>query len=73
MNTENEREVTKMFTIALWDLQNGWVEIASVSGCEFAYEAYRKACEFAELVSKDCALVDAETGEVIAQLDEDEG
>ena len=61
-----------MFTIALWDLQNGWVEIASVSGCEFAYEAYSKACEFAELVGKDCALVDAETGEVLASLEDEE-
>lgn len=61
-----------MFTIQLWDLNNGWVEIASISGCEFAWEAYRKACEFAEMVGKDCALVDAETGEVIAHLDEDE-
>lgn len=61
-----------MFTIQLWDLHNGWIEIASVSGCEFAWETYRKACELAEMVDKDCALVDAETGEVIAHLDEDE-
>lgn len=59
-----------MFTISFWD--GAWTEIATVSGCEFAWETYRKACELAEMVGKDCALVDAETGEVIAHLDEDE-
>lgn len=61
-----------MFTIALWDTKTSWTEIATVSGCEFAYEAYRKACELAELLGKDCALVDAETGEVLASLESEE-
>ena len=57
-----------MFTTMLWDAENLWTEIATVSGCEIAYEAYHKACEFAELVGKDCALIDAETGETLANL-----
>ena len=61
-----------MFTIQLWDLYNGWVEIASVSGCEAAYKAYCKACELAEMVGKDCALIDAETGEIIAHLEDED-
>lgn len=61
-----------MFTIVLWVTKNFWTEIATVSGCEFAYEVYRKTCELAELLGKDCALMDGETGEVIAHLDEDE-
>jgi len=61
-----------MFTIMFWDTKNYWTEIATVSGCEFAYEIYRKACELAELVGKDCALVDAETGEVLASLEDEE-
>ena len=60
-----------MFTIMLWDAENLWTEIAQVSGCEAAYEAYKKACEFAELVGKDCALIDAETGEIIASLEDE--
>ena len=55
-----------MFTINFWDAENLWTEIGQVSGCEAAYEAFKKACELAELVGKDCALVDNETGEVIA-------
>ena len=62
-----------MFTIKFWDWDNGWTEIATVSGCEFAWEVYNKARELAEMVGKDCALIDAETGEVIANFDADEG
>ena len=61
-----------MFEIYLWDAENLWTEIAKISGCEAAYDAYVKACEFADLVGKDCALVDAETGEIIASFGEDE-
>ena len=56
-----------MFTIKLWDAENLWTEIGTVSGCEVAYEAFRKACEFAELVNKDCVMIDAETGEDMAE------
>lgn len=55
-----------MFTIMLWDSENLWTEIGAVSGCEAAYQAYSNACMFAELVGKDCALVDTETGELVA-------
>lgn len=55
-----------MFTINFWDAENLWTEVGQISGCEAAYEAFKKACELAELVGKDCALVDNETGEVIA-------
>lgn len=62
-----------MFTINLFNYNtNNWNEIAQVSGCEAAYEAYKRACDFAELVGMDCALIDAETGEILANL-EDEG
>ena len=61
-----------MFTIKFWDWNNGWTNIATVSGCEFAWEAYRKACELAVMVGKDCALIDAVTGELLAQVEEDE-
>lgn len=57
-----------MFTINFWNATAGWIEIAQISGCEAAYEAYKKACEFAELVGVDCDLVDIENGEVIACL-----
>jgi len=58
-----------MFTIMLWDSENLWTEIGTISGCEAAYEAYKKACELAEMVGKDCAIFDTETGEVIASLE----
>lgn len=61
-----------MFTIMLWDAENLWTEIATVSGCEIAYAVYRKACELAELVGKDCALIDGETGEVLASLEDED-
>ena len=51
--------------------------IATIEGTECAYAAYRKACEFAEIVGKTASLVWAETGEVVAssddENDEDEG
>ncbi len=58
-----------MYTIMLWDTKNLQTEIATVSGCEAAYEVYRKACELAELVGKDCILIDAEAGEILASLE----
>lgn len=61
-----------MFEILLWDAENLWTEIGKVSGTEAAYEAYIKACEFAEMVGKDCALMDAETGEIIAEMNEED-
>lgn len=62
-----------MFTIHFYYENYGWKEIAQVEGCEAAYAAYKKACEFAELVgANDCALLDMYTGEVLANL-ADEG
>lgn len=54
-----------MFTIMFWDTTNLWTEIATIHGCEAAYEAYSKARDFAELIMKDCAMIDAETGEIV--------
>ena len=61
-----------MFTIMLWDAENLWTKIATVSGCEAAYTTYKKACELAELVGKDCALFDDETGEILANLEDED-
>lgn len=60
-----------MFTINLFNY-NGWNEIAQFSGCEAAYEAYERACDFAELVGMDCALINAETGEILANLEDED-
>ena len=46
--------------------------IATVEGTECAYAAYRKACEFAEIVGKTASLVWAETDEVIESSDDDD-
>lgn len=46
--------------------------IATVEGTECAYSAYRKACEFAEIVGKTASLVWAETGEVVAYSDDED-
>lgn len=58
-----------MFEIKFWDAENLWTEIGTVDGCEAAYEAFERACSLAELLGKDCALIDGETGEVLATLE----
>ena len=45
---------------------NGFPMGDAVSGCEFIGEAWVKAQELAEMLGVSCALVSAETGEVIA-------
>ena len=45
--------------------------VAEVEGYEFAWEAYRKTCELADLLCETANLVDGETGEVIESSDED--
>jgi hypothetical protein len=60
-----------MYTIT-FGTQNGWADIARVDGCEAAYAAYRKACELGEMLGVEVALCDAETGEVVACLSDDE-
>lgn len=44
--------------------------VAEVEGDEFAWEAYRKTCELADLLGETASLVDGETGEVIQYSDE---
>lgn len=44
----------------------GGREIATVSGTEFANEAFDKAMDLAELLNETCSLAQGETGEVIA-------
>ena len=54
-----------MYEIGIWTENNGW-QSWRVDGCEAAYEAYRKACDFCEAVGADnAALWDAETSEVL--------
>ena len=43
-----------------------------VCGYEVAYEAFHKACDFGDMVGAAVALVDGETGEVLADNEEDE-
>ena len=45
---------------------NGQCMGNAISGCEFVGEAWVKAQELAEMLDVSCALVNAETGEVIA-------
>lgn len=62
-----------MFTIHFFYGGYGWKEIAEVDGCEAAYAAFKKACELAELVgADDCALVEMENGEVIADMENED-
>lgn len=52
---------------------HGWENIATINGCEAAYATYHKACELGELLCAEVALCDANTGEVVACLsDEDD-
>ena len=46
--------------------------IACVSGTEFAYEAYSKTKELAELLGKEAALVWDETAEEVALYNPEE-
>ena len=48
----------------------GTAEFA-VLGCEDAYEAFRKACEFAAIIGQNACLVDGETCEVLADSEEE--
>lgn len=44
----------------------------TVSGCEAAFWAFRKACDFAEILGLTVYLVDGETGEVLDYNQDDE-
>ena len=44
--------------------------IAEVEGDEFAWGAYRKTCELADLLGETASLVDGETGEVSQYSDD---
>lgn len=61
--TERKREVIKMEMIIY---VNGYPMGGAISGCEYIGEAWVKAQELAEMLDVSCALVSAETGEVIA-------
>ena len=49
----------------------GAAPIATVSGCEYAYIAYRKTVELAEILCQSACLVWNETGEIIADTEDD--
>lgn len=49
----------------MWIYVNGNL-VGEASGCEFVGEAWVKAQQLAELLDVNCALVSAETGEVLA-------
>ena len=63
MITVKKREVIQM---AMLIYVNGKQIGNAISGCEFIGEAWVKAQELAEMLEVSCALVNAETGEVIA-------
>jgi hypothetical protein len=65
----NEREEYKMtnYTIYL-----GSTPIAIAYGIEYAYAAYAKTRELAELLDKTCWLVWNKTGEIIEGYDPEE-
>lgn len=44
----------------------------AVSGCEAAYAAFEKACDFAEILGLTVDLVDGETGEILTDNRDDE-
>lgn len=48
-------------------------EIATVSGIEFANEAFTKAVDLAELLNEPCALVQSDTGEILTFFDPEDG
>lgn len=46
---------------------------ATISGCEAAYDAFRKACDLAEVMGDILVcLCDAETGEVVADNNDED-
>ena len=45
---------------------NGYSMGGAISGCEFIGDAWVRAQELAKMLEVSCALVSAETGEVIA-------
>ena len=61
--TERKKEGIKMTMLIF---VNGRQIGGAISGCEFIGEAWVKAQELAEMLDVSCALVSAETGEVIA-------
>ena len=63
MITVKKREVIQM---AMLIYVNGKQIGNAISGCEYIGEAWVKAQELAEMLDVSCALVSAETGEVIA-------
>jgi hypothetical protein len=65
---KKEREENKM---RMYYVNIGGFDF-EVYGCEAAYEAFRRACDFAEILGHMVCLVDGETGEVLADNQGDE-
>ena len=63
MITVRKREVIKM---EMMIYVNGKQIGEAISGCEYIGEAWVRAQALAEILDVSCALVSAETGEVIA-------
>ena len=49
----------------------GATPIATVSGCEYAYMVYKKTLELAEMLCKSACVVWDDTGEIIADTEDD--
>ena len=60
-----------MYIISICTPNKGWNDVAEIDGYEAAYNAFRKACDFAETFGGSVALVWSETGEIVADSDED--
>jgi hypothetical protein len=58
--------------MSIYTIYLGATPIANVRDTEYAYEAYAKTKELAELISKTCALVWDETAEEVASYDPEE-
>ena len=61
-----------MYTVSIWRKGKGWTDIATIDGCEAAYNAFHKMCDFAEITGLTVCLYDSETGEVVADNEEEE-
>lgn len=61
-----------MYIIYIRTPNKSWNDVVEIDGCEAAYNAFRKACDFAETFGGSVALVWSETGEIIADSDEED-
>lgn len=56
-----------MYGLYLWNIEDGWKCMGWVDGVEFAWDAYKALFPFAEVMGKTVAMIDGETGEVLAE------